>query len=332
MALTVYGDIQPALAGHISKIDAIKHNIPKCIIDQFGQPVELPERSTQTIIFEGFDRLDPTPTPVTVEGVRPTGKKLTPLRIQKTLQQYADIVEITDIIDDTHPTPVLSRCAKLCGDQFVTMMEIVKFGAIKAGTNAVYANGMSRAEVNSSFSRAHQSTCLRGLMRQDADVISERLAPSPNFNTEPVPPCYVAMCHTDLIPDIEAVEGFTSLEKYSSWKPLQGEFGKIGTVRYCASTVFKPWADAGAASTTMLSTGGTKADVYPIIYVGKWAYGHVALRGQNVFTPMVLKPNVPRGGDELGQKGSCGWKTMQGCVILNDYFMVRLEVAAKKYA
>lgn len=330
MSLTVYGDITPALAGYISKIDAIKHNLPKCIIDQFGQPVELPARNTQTIIFEGFDRLDPTPTPVTVEGVRPTGKKLTPLRVQKTLQQYADLVEITDVIDDTHPTPVLSRATQLCGDQFVNMMEIVKFGAIKAGTNVAYANGMSRSAVNSSFTRALQSTCLRGLMRQDADTISERLAPSPNFNTDPVAPCYVGLCHTDLIPDIEAAEGFTPIERYSGWKPFEGEFGKIGSVRYCASTIFKPWADAGGDTATMLSTTGTKADVYPIIYIGKWAYGHVALRGQNVYTPMVLKPGVPRGGDELGQKGSVGWKTMQGCVILNDYFMVRLEVAAKK--
>lgn len=330
MPTTVYGDITPALAGHISKVDAIKQNIPKCIIDQFGQPMELPERSTQTIIFEALEKLDPTPTPITVEGVRPTGKKLNLLRVQKTLQQYGDVVEITDVIDDTHPTPVLSRCAKLCGDQFVTMMEIVKYGTIKAGTNVVYANGISRVQVSEGFSKALQSTCLRGLMRQDADTISERLAPSPDFNTEPVAPCFVAMCHTDLIPDIEAVEGFTPVEKYSAWKPFAGEFGKIGTVRYCASTIFKPWADAGAASSTMLSTSGTNADVYPIIYIGRWAYGHVALRGQKVFTPMVLKPNVPRGGDELGQKGSCGWKTMQGCVILNDYFMVRLEVAAKK--
>lgn len=327
---TQYGDITPALAGHMSKIEAIKHNIPKAIIDQFGQPFELPERNTPTIIFEALEKLDPTPTPIAVEGVRPTGKQLEIIRVQKTLTQYGDIVEITDVIDTTHPCPVLSRCMRLCGDQFVTMMEIIKYGVLKGGTNVVYSNGTARVDVNTQFSKALQTKSLRGLMRQDADTISERLAPSPNFNTEPVAPCYVAMCHTDLISDVEAVEGFTPVEKYSSWKPFEGEFGKIGTVRYCASTVFKPWTDAGGDAGTMISTTGTKADVYPIIYIGKWAYGHVALRGQSVFTPLVLKPNVPRGGDELGQKGSCGWKTMQGAVILNDYFMVRAEVSVKQ--
>jgi N4-gp56 family major capsid protein len=33
-------------------------------------------------------------------------------------------------------------------------------------------------------------------------------------------------------------------------------------------------------------------------------------------------------GDPLGQKGTAGWKCMQTSVILNDAWMVRVEVAA----
>ena len=44
---------------------------------------------------------------------------------------------------------------------------------------------------------------------------------------------------------------------------------------------------------------------------------------------MVLNPNVPRGGDPLGQRGSAGWKASHAAVILNDAWMHRLEVAVK---
>lgn len=329
MAVTTYGDIGPEVAGYVTKNDVIRHNQPKAIIDQFGVGVELPKNETKTIVFEGFDKLDPTPNAMT-EGVQPSGKKMVPIRVTKTLVQYGDLVTISDVVKDTVKCPVLKRATRLCGSQFTTMMEIIKFGVIKAGTNVVYANGTSRAEVIEPFSRTLQDRALRSLRRQDAETITEVLSPSPDFNTVPIPECFAAMVHTDAIPDIERTEGFVGVEKYSSYKPLRGEFGKLGNVRYCASTIFKPWEGAGGTTGDMLSSSGGKADVYPVIYVGTYAYGHVALRGENVFHPMVLQPGVPRSNDRLGQVGSVGWKTMQGAVILNDMFMVRGEIAVRK--
>jgi N4-gp56 family major capsid protein len=53
----------------------------------------------------------------------------------------------------------------------------------------------------------------------------------------------------------------------------------------------------------------------------------VPLKGKKAVTPMVLNPNKPRGGDNLGQRGSVGWKTYSNTVILNDAWMARLEAA-----
>jgi N4-gp56 family major capsid protein len=63
------------------------------------------------------------------------------------------------------------------------------------------------------------------------------------------------------------------------------------------------------------------------MYFGRDAYGIVALKGKFAITPMVLNPGTPRGGDNLGQRGSVGWKTMQGTVILNDAWMAVYECA-----
>ena len=117
------------------------------------------------------------------------------------------------------------------------------------------------------------------------------------------------------------------VEKYGTLTPYENELGKCEDVRYLSSTIFEPWADAGGAKGTMLSTSGTSADVYPVLYLARDAYGIVALKGMWAITPMVVNPK-PSDSDPLAQRGHCGWKAMQTAVILNDLWMIRGEVGA----
>ena len=90
---------------------------------------------------------------------------------------------------------------------------------------------------------------------------------------------------------------------------------------------FNPFLDAGGAKGTMVSTGGTKADVYPIIYFGQDAWGMVALSGQGAVSPTIIPVGQKTKDDPLGQRGYVGWKTWHAALILNQAWMSRLEVA-----
>jgi N4-gp56 family major capsid protein len=111
--------------------------------------------------------------------------------------------------------------------------------------------------------------------------------------------------------------------------PFEGEIGSIEQVRYLTSTVLLPWADAATGSTkgAMRSTTGTYADVYPILYFGRDAFGIVPLKGKSSMTPMVVNPK-PAPGDPLAQRGTVGWKLWTATVILQEAFMARLECCA----
>jgi len=98
-------------------------------------------------------------------------------------------------------------------------------------------------------------------------------------------------------------------------------------VRYIRSTVFESYEDAGGAAGAMLSTGGTSADVYPILFLSRDAYGIVPLRGKDSVEVMVVQPKAST-TDPLAQRGTIGWKVWNATVILQDAFMVRAEVAA----
>jgi len=106
--------------------------------------------------------------------------------------------------------------------------------------------------------------------------------------------------------------------------PYESEIGKVEDVRYLTSTVFTPWEDAGGAKGTMISTTGTSADVYPVLFLARDAYGLIPLKGRSSITPSVVNPS-PSESDPLGQRGHIGWKSYSATVILNDAYMVRLE-------
>lgn len=321
-----YGDITPRTAAYVVK-DLLKRGLPFLTIERFGATYVLPLKSTKSAKFRRYHALALATIPL-VEGVTPTGKKLTYTDITVELEQYGDFIPLTDVVLDTHEDPILQESSTVLGEQAAQTMEVIRYGVLKAGTNVMYANGSARTDVNTPITIDLQRRATRALKRQNATMINEVLQSSPSFNKESVEAGYIALCHTDLDTDIRKMDGFISTKNYASGtKPFANEIGAVEDVRYLRSTLFAQYPDAGGTAGAMLSTTGSLADVYPVLIFGRNAYGLVPLKGKNGISVMVVNPG-PAAGDPLGQKGTIGWKNMHACVILNDAWMIRLEVAA----
>ena len=325
MASTVYGDISPRTAAYAEK-ELLKRGIPYLVLEKFGQAKALPDGSSKVIKFRRYSALPTTPATLT-EGVTPAGQTLAATDITATLGQYGDKVTISDVVLDTHEDPILNESVTLLGEQAAQMVEKMRFGILKAGTSVQYANGALRTAVNTPLSITLQRRCTRSLKRQNGRPITNVIRSTPSFGTEAVAPSFIGLVHPDLEADVRSLTGFVPVESYGSMTPYENELGKCEDVRYLSSTVFEPWIDGGGAKGTMISTGGTSADVYPVLYIARDAYGIVALKGMYAVTPMVVNPK-PSDSDPLAQRGHVGWKAMQTAVILNDAWMVRAEVAA----
>lgn len=324
MAQTLYGDISPRTAAFAAK-ELLKRGIPYLVFEKFGQAKSLAANNSKTEIFRRYTALSNTPTALT-EGVTPAGKTLAKTDITANLVQYGDKITVTDVILDTHEDPVLNESIALLGEQAAQMVEIMRFGVLKANVNPIFANGALRTAVNTTFDVSMQRKAVRALKRQNARPITSIIRSTPSFNTENVAPAFVCVVHPDMETAIRAIAGFTPAEKYGSISPWENELGKIDDVRYVTTTTCASYPDAGGAKGTMYSTTGTLADVYPMIFLGRDAYGIVALKGQYAITPMVVNP-TPSDSDPLAQRGHVAWKSMQTCVILNDAWMVVVEAA-----
>jgi N4-gp56 family major capsid protein len=328
-----YGDISPRTAG-FAKARLLERGQHLMVIERFGQVDPQQKNKTDTVKWRRYNSL-PRATAPLAEGIPPEGRKLTYVDISATLEQYGDAVKITDKIKDTHEDPVLNESMDLCGEQSAETIEEIRINILKAGSNVFYANGVTaRSSVNSPPTRGDFRKIYRYFRKYKAREISMIIRASAKISTEPVAPAFFALGHTDLDADIRGISGFIPVEQYSdSAKALPGEVGKIEQFRIILTAMFEAWEAAGASSTTYLSSGVTpsaaaSADVYPMLFMAKNAYGIVPLQGTNSITPMVLNPGKPSKSDPLGQIGFVSWKTYQTAAILNQNWMARLEVAA----
>lgn len=330
--MSTYGDIAPRTAGLAAR-RLLDRAGPLMFIGKFGQTRELPARKSTSIIFRRYNALPPATVPI-VEGVTPPGNALTKTDVVCNCSQYGDYMTLTDVIQDHHEDPVLQEMMDICGEQSAETIEMVDFGVLKAGTNVLYANGGARNQVNSGLTLGIHRRATRALDRQKTRKITKYVRSTHAYETANLAPSYVGMCHTDLKPEIEDLPGFIPVERYGQLPAIEGEVGSVGNVRYFCSTIFEPWLDGGGvkggSGVEMLSQSGTNADVYPILYCGANAYGIVPFKGTKAVKPMVVNPDNPDSSDPLGQRGSVGWKATHGAVILNDMFMVRVEVAVRE--
>lgn len=308
--------------------------LPYLVFEKFGQAYPLPTKSTKTAKFRRFESLDATPKELT-EGVTPTAQTFSVTDIEATVHQYGNLVTMTDVLLDTNDSPVMEQVTQIVGEQAAETVENMRIGVLLGGTNVEYANGAARNEVNTPISLPLQRRITRKLKNQKARFLTDSIKSTPRFYTESISPCFVAVCHPDCEADIRSMPHFQDVKDYGNTSPWENEIGAVEGVRYLFTTLMKSWPDAGGAKTnaagdTMVSTTGTKADVYPILFLAKDAYGLVPLKGAESLTPVIINPSHTE-SDPLAQRAHVAWKTMQTCVILNQAWMVRAEVACTAY-
>jgi N4-gp56 family major capsid protein len=328
MATTKFGDIGNRTAAYAAA-QMLAHAEPVIVLGLMGTTKPMPKNKTDTMKFRRIIPLAAALTPV-VEGVTPTAQKMQYEDVTVILKQYGRPIEVTDKVTDLSEDPVLNDAAAQAGEQAGRTIEQVIYGVVKAGTNVVYANGASRAAVNTPITLNKQRAVTRVLAAQKARKITKIVGAGVGYGTSAVEAAYVAVGHTDLEADIRSLAGFTPVAKYGSMKTISDyEIGAVEGVRYVLSPDLAPFTDAGGAAGSMLSFTGTNADVYPIIIFGQDSFGQVPLKGAEAITPMVVNAK-PSASDPMAQRNYVSWKTWFAAVILNDLWQCRLEVAATK--
>jgi len=325
----------------------LEHAQPITVLGDFGTQREMPQNSTDTLVFrrtlpfgasavgttiENSSRYVGTPDItasnfVLAEGVTPNSNTISFQDVSVQLQQYGVLFKYSSKTEQLYEDDIPGEMVKLTGETLAEVMEQVRYGVLKAGSTVIYANGSSRSAVNTAISLNAIRKAARTLESNRARRVTSRLAPGVNFGTRAVQPAYVVFCHTDAVSDIRNLPGFTRVEEYGSFKPIHDrEVGACEDFRFVSSPLLKSFLASGSATINgMLSVGAANVDVYPFIVIGEDAWGQVALKGMSAIKPVVLKASQTNHANPLGQFGYVGASTWFATVRLNDAWMARIE-------
>lgn len=331
----------------------LEHAMPIIVLGDFGEQREMPKNSTDTLVFRrtlpfgastsgsgignqqyigtpkkaGATSLDPNDF-VLAEGTTPNANTISFQDVSVTLQNYGVLFKFSSKTEHLYEDDIPAEMVKLTGETLAEVLELVRYGVLKAGTSVVYTNGSARGSVNSAINLNKLRQAARVLESNRARRVTQRLAPSINYGTKAVQPAYIVFCHTDCEADVRNLAGFTRVEEYGSFKPIHDrEIGAVEQFRFVTSPLLTPFYGAGSSTLNgMVATGaGTNVDVYPYIVIGESAWGQVALKGMNAINPTLLRSDQKNHANPLGMFGYVGAQTWFNCVRLNEAFMARIE-------
>ena len=348
-------------AARIGKVKGITmtHAIPKEAICRVGRQIPFPEKMGDTYVARRWlpyggtagttttrantqnrffadatgDRAQAMVTTNTLtEGTTPGVESISKYDIEVTIAQYGCLYAYTDKTAYFYEDDIPMEMLRQIGERMTLVNEMICFAKLKGGTNQFYAGtGTSLATVNGGISLEMLRKISRNIQANHGEEVTSVLRPSTKFNTDSAEPGYFVYIHSDLRSDIRDMPHFVSSDKYASGKPMAMEVGKVEEFRFISSPDLISHQDAGAniGSLGLVSTTGTRIDVYRFIVVAKECFSQLAVRGGRSMDVAIHPPNKKDKSDPLGQRGFTGCSWWKATFIENDGWMAVGNVGAK---
>lgn len=309
-------DLSPEMKTYYSKY-LIANAKPKLFHDQFGQKHPIPKNGGKTIEFRRYSAL-PKATTALTEGVTPSGRKLNVSKIESTVKQYGDYIELSDMLILTAIDNNMVQATELLGAQAGVTSDTITREIINAGTNVQYAGGVSNRKAIASTNKLSVEEVRKGVRTLRS------------YNTEPFGDgYYVGIISPDLEYDLMKDTEWVDASKYGKPEQLfNGEIGRIAGVRFVSTSEAKVWKKSSETTDSNVpNTENNKVDVHSTLILGKDAYGVTELEGMGL--QHITKQLGSSGtADPLNQRATVGWKLAKTAEILSQEKMVRIESAA----
>ena len=244
--------------------------------------------------------------------------------------RYTAWTPTNDHVIKTAEDPTLMMATSHAKRQLAETVERLAATVILGGTNIIYANGTTRAGVNSLLKEGHIDAALRILEVNEASPVTEMQKSTADYETRSIDAAYIAIIPHELSDQYRGFSKFVRVEHYSSRVvPFENEIGSIGRVRVIASHSMFALLGAGAAvgGDTVIKTGGN-ANVYQSVIFGDDSFAFGGLMGEDSTRLIIHKPSVDS-VDKTGDRGHVAWKTWFGGLIKQNRHIVRIECVAR---
>ena len=325
-----------------AELEMLKHAEPYMILGSFGMQKEQPLNKTDTIVFRRVDPYNMASNGIATitassfllaEGAVPPAQTISYTDVSVTLKQYAVLFKLTSKAALMYEDDIPGDMKKLTGETLGEVCEMIDFGEFRAGTTVVYANGSTRAGINTAVTLPKLRQCVRTLETNRGKKVTSSIKPGPDFGTAGVAPCFIVFAHTDCSSDIRDLPHFVDRINYgTAITPVhEREFGACEEFRFVSSSLLTPLLAAGSATLNgMESAGSAAVDVYTMLIIAEEAWGHVSLKGhgKTSISPTYLPPSQKSHANPSGTFGYVGADFWYAPFRANENWFVRFECGA----
>jgi N4-gp56 family major capsid protein len=214
------------------------------------------------------------------EGQNPVTRALQPEQFNGTMQRYSTAYSTSTYNATMHPLDWIKGMADVLADEVRSVRERIRYLAANSGTNRIFNSSSitARANVNGPISWGRLTVAVSGIRAAKGREYTAESGGTNKVGTSPVEAGYLCFTHTNAERDIRLIPGFVPKAKMAPGNYPEGTFGCVDNIVFVTSPEFVPYAGAGAATSTMLATGGN-ADVYPFIICAKGGLTAVKFSG-----------------------------------------------------
>jgi len=281
------------------------HNIPAML-------KQMPRNGGTTLRMRRYNPLATATVPLGNSGVTPPPQQLTAVNIDAEIDFYGTYIILNEQVTLQNQDPVLNESAQRLGVSLRQTEDELTRNMLASTASFINCTGGTNGDNPTEISRTDVDQVIRTLADNNAYTISEHIEGEDKFGTAPVRDAFFALSSTQLIGDLEQVEGFIAKAQYPSpMNALKPEWGSISNLRFLLSSI---------GSTTQ-SASALGNDVFNIFCVGMEAYAVVEQDGYSA--QFIYRPPIYDG--PLALNASVGYKFAQTPRITNDAWVINLR-------
>lgn len=274
------------------------------ILDQFAESVMVPANNSNTCRFVRMEKLAITNSPTQItEGINPDALPITMNQFTATLEQYGNVIRITDVAQLTAKHPILAAAIQKLGLQAAEIRDILIYNVLTAATQ-VYRPNSKAADTN--LTAADQLGYV-DLTQLFALLTRQAARPYSNGQLALVlaPEVYAALLRD---PDFKASHQLVQPD--AIWRGQVGSLANFSIVQ----------SNSPSFAATLQTSAGQASKVYSGFGIGQFAYQVSDWQTLQMYTA------APGGqSDPLQLNYKAGWKFAFKAVITKQEWLFQVR-------
>jgi len=304
-------DISQAMQDYFSRelLDTIEKTV---VLDQFAMKSPLPAKGGgRNMTFFRYLEGDSSNVTQLTEGATPNTKALELEKVEVDLEQYGQVLSISDIADATALFNNIEQATLRIGrDSALHLDSIIRAELFSNVTNVTDIFSGSTTSWGTSITAADAS-----------DWLDAATALKINAAT-PLDGGFIAIVGPQQARDLLADSEWQEAHHYAEPQArLRGEIGRMHGVRFIETTEPFIASDSGSQYTYDATAAG---DTFGSVVIGAQAYGVPELSSQSTYSPKVYIINGADKNDPLNQKILVGFKSFFAAKTIQPKHVARV--------